>query len=185
MLNLIRSLTRKQRAWIFLAIDLALIPVALLFTYTVQELPTSPGETLLRSLPILPYLMAFAAGLAFWLGLPGIRLKDFEAHAVRLTAILSAALIGAMAALSAIAGLGLPPGTHVIFGLSYFILVVTGRVVLYQVVTAIYRRAKPRCRVLIYGAGTTGTQLASALRSHEDIDPVAFVDDNVSLQGIA
>jgi FlaA1/EpsC-like NDP-sugar epimerase len=61
---------------------------------------------------------------------------------------------------------------------------VAGRAALYQVVTAIYRRAEPRCRVLIYGAGTTGTQLASALRTHEEIDPVAFVDDNISLQGM-
>ena len=38
--------------------------------------------------------------------------------------------------------------------------------------------------MLIYGAGTTGTQLASALRSHEGIDPVAFVDDNTALQGL-
>lgn len=184
MLNLIRSLSRKQRSWIFLAIDLALIPLALLFTYAVQELPASSVETLLRTLPVLPYLMAVAAGLSLWLGLPGIRLKDFEAHAVRLTALLAAVLTGTIALLSIVAGLDLPPGTHVIFGLSYFILVVTGRVVLYQVVTAIYRRAEPRCRVLIYGAGTTGTQLASALRSHEGIDPVAFVDDNASLQGM-
>jgi FlaA1/EpsC-like NDP-sugar epimerase len=56
--------------------------------------------------------------------------------------------------------------------------------VLAQVVQAIYRRAQPRRRVLIYGAGTTGTQLAQALKTHERIDPVAFVDDNTSLQGM-
>ncbi len=41
------------------------------------------------------------------------------------------------------------------------------RAVLHQFVLAIYRRALPRCRVLIYGAGTTGTQLAQALKSHD------------------
>ena len=61
--------------------------------------------------------------------------------------------------------LPLPPGTHVIFGLSYFMAVVTCRAVLYQVVNAIYRRAQPRCRVLIYGAGATGSQLATALKA--------------------
>ncbi|SFU18013.1 polysaccharide biosynthesis protein [Sedimentitalea nanhaiensis] len=184
MLNLIRSLTRKQKAWVFLALDLALIPVALLFTYAVQTLPASPVESLLQSLPVLPYLLAIAAGLSIWLGLSNIQLKEFEGHAVRLTAVLAVGLTGAAAMLAAFAGLNQPPGTHVIFGLSYFTFVVANRAVLYQVVTAIYRRAAPRCRVLIYGAGTTGTQLASALRAHEDIDPVAFVDDNVSLQGM-
>ena len=184
MLNLIRSLTRKQKVWVFLAIDLALIPAALLFTYSVQALPTTALETLFETLPILPYLLATAAALAMWLGIPGIQLKAFEGHAVRLTAILAAGLTVAAAILSGLAGLKQPPGTHVIFGLSYFMMLVTSRAMLYQVVTTIYRRAQPRCRVLIYGAGTTGTQLASALRSHEGIDPVAFVDDNTSLQGM-
>lgn len=80
MLNLIRSLTRKQKAWVFLALDLALIPVALLFTYAVQTLPASPVESLLQSLPVLPYLLAIAAGLSIWLGLSNIQLKEFEGH---------------------------------------------------------------------------------------------------------
>ncbi|MEO9778548.1 MAG: nucleoside-diphosphate sugar epimerase/dehydratase [Sedimentitalea sp.] len=184
MLNLIRSLPRKQKAYVFLAIDLALIPLALLFTYTVQVLPNSAVQTLLQTLPVLPYLLAVAAVLSLWLGIPSIQLKAFEGHAVGLTAILSTVLTGTMALLSWLAGLNQPPGTQVIFGISYFIILVTSRAVLYQVVDAIYRRAQPRCRVLIYGAGTTGTQLAQALRSHEGIDPVAFVDDNNSLQGM-
>ncbi len=177
-------MTRRQKSWVFLALDLALIPVALLFAYTVQSLPTAPVETLQRTLPVLPYLMAVAAGLSLWLGVPHIPLKQFEGHAVRLTAILAVVLVGTAAMLATFTGLNQPPGTHVVFGLGYFIFVVANRVVLYQVVTAIYRRAAPRRRVLIYGAGTTGTQLASALRAHEEIDPVAFVDDNVSLQGM-
>ena len=184
MLNLISSLTRKQKVWVFLAIDLVLIPVALLFTYSVQALPAPAMTTLFQTLPILPYLMALAAALSMWLGLPHIQLKAYEGHAIGLTAILAGALALAAALMSAFAGLGLPSGTYVIFGIGYFMALVTCRVLLYQVVTAVYRRALPRCRVLIYGAGTTGTQLAQALRSHEGIDPVAFVDDNSSLQGM-
>ena len=70
MVNLIRSLTRKQKAYVFLAIDLALIPAALLFTFTVQNLSLSPLDALWNSLPTLPYLLAAAAGLSMWLGLP-------------------------------------------------------------------------------------------------------------------
>ena len=72
MLNFIRSLTRRQKAYVFLAIDLALIPLALLFTYAVQALPTPALATLLQALPILPYLLAVAAALSMWLGLPYI-----------------------------------------------------------------------------------------------------------------
>jgi FlaA1/EpsC-like NDP-sugar epimerase len=38
-------------------------------------------------------------------------------------------------------------------------------------------------RVLIYGAGKTGQQLCAALRSHDRIVPLAFLDDNAALQG--
>lgn len=184
MFNFISLLNRKQKSYIFLAGDLLLIPVALLFTYTVQALPTSPIETLVQSLPILPYLFLVAGGLSMWLGIPYIQLNAYERHAVGLTAIFSLFLAGTSAVLTGFSGLPLPPGTHVMFGIIYFLISVTSRVVLFQVVTAIYRRAKPRRQVLIYGAGTTGTQLASALRNHESIDPVAFVDDNASLQGM-
>lgn len=184
MLNFINLLNRKQKSYIFMAGDLLLIPVALLFTYTVQALPTSAVETLAHNLPILPYLLLAAAVLSMWLGIPNIQLNAYERHAVGLTAIFSLLLAGISAVLSGVSGLALPPGTHVMFGIIYFLFSVSSRVVLYQVVTAIYRRARPRRQVLIYGAGTTGTQLASALRTHESIDPVAFVDDNTSLQGM-
>ncbi len=184
MLGIFSTLTRNQKAYIFLAIDLALVPIALLFTYAIQSLPTSAFETLLQNLPIFPYLLIVAAGLSIWLGIPQIQLKAYERHAVGLTAILALLLVGVSAGLSRLVGIDLPPGTHVMFGISYFLFLVAIRSILYQVVLAFYNRAKPRRRVLIYGAGTTGTQLALALKSHEDIDPVAFVDDNTSLQGI-
>ena len=184
MLYLIKSLSRKQKTYILLAIDLTLIPCALLFAYTVQALPTPPLATLGQALPILPYLLVLAAGVSMWLGLPHIRLNAYERHAVGLTAVLALLLTLAAAGLSQISGMQLPMGTHVMFGISWFLFMVAGRAMLYQVVTAVYRQAQPRCRVLIYGAGTTGTQLASALKTHEAIDPVAFVDDNASLQGM-
>ncbi len=155
MLKLLGALSRGQRAYVFLGIDLILIPVALLFTYAVQALPTSPLQTLQASLPVLPYLLLIAAALSKWLGLPNIQLKAFERFAIGLTALYAVGLAVALAGLSWIAALGLPAGTHVIFGLCYFLFVVAVRMVLLQVVTAIYRRAEPRRRVLIYGAGTT------------------------------
>ena len=165
MLSFISSLTRKQKAYILLSIDLALIPLALLFTYTVQSLPTTPVETLFLAVPILPYLLIGAAGLSMWLGIPYIQLNAYERHAVGLTAIFSMLMAGASALLSGVAGMALPPGTHVMFGIIYFLMSVASRMVLYQVVTGIYRRAQPRRRVMIYGAGTTGAQLAQA-RKH-------------------
>ena len=160
MLKLLTSWSRKQKAYIFLGFDLALIPLVLLFTYAVQALPQSALQTLYLSQSILPYLLVIACGLSMWLGIPYIQLNDYERHAIGLTAIFAGLLAVVSAGLSWMAGLALPPGTHVVFGLSYFLFLVASRATLHQVVLAIYHGSRPRRRVLIYGAGTTGTQLA-------------------------
>jgi FlaA1/EpsC-like NDP-sugar epimerase len=184
MLSIFSRLTRRQKAYVFLVIDLILIPIALLFTYSIQSLPTSAFETLIQNASILPYLLIIATVSSKWLGIPQIQLKAFEGHAIGLTAIFATLLAVASVGLSRLVGIDLPSGTHVMFGISYFLFLVASRAIMYQVVTAFYDRARPRHRVLIYGAGTTGTQLALALKTHESIEAVAFVDDNTSLQGI-
>ncbi|AHD12101.1 polysaccharide biosynthesis protein [Phaeobacter gallaeciensis] len=184
MFNLISALSRKQKSYIFLTIDLTLIPLALFLTFLVLPLPGSALATLAAMLPVLPYVLALAAAVALWLGLPKVQLNAYERHAVGLTALLASITAGATAGLTLLFGPDLPPGTHVVFATTYFLCLLAARAVLYQLVVAIYRRAQPRCRVLIYGAGTTGAQLAQALKAHDGIDPVAFVDDNTSLQGV-
>ena len=184
MLKIVKSLTRRQKRNTLLLIDLVLLPLALIFAFGIQVAPLAPLDTLRLLLPILPYMAVIAAGLAIGLGIPQIQLNAYEGRAVAKTGIFAVYLVGAMVALSWLFGLALPPGIFVVFGIGFFLFSAISRVLMYQIVTAIYRREIPRCRVLIYGAGTTGTQLASALRSHEGIDPVAFVDDNTALQGV-
>lgn len=184
MFNLISALSRKQKSYVFLAIDLILMPLALLFTLTVQPLPEPALNTLGAMLPVLPYAMMMTACLSLWLGLPMVQLNAYERHAVALTGLLAILTAVALALLTSFFGPSLPTGTHVVFATSYMLFMMAIRALLHQIVLVIYRRATPRCRVLIYGAGTTGTQLAQALKSHDGIDPVAFVDDNGSLQGM-
>jgi FlaA1/EpsC-like NDP-sugar epimerase len=38
-------------------------------------------------------------------------------------------------------------------------------------------------KVVIYGAGSAGIELSIALKESKDYDPVAFIDDNIALQG--
>lgn len=184
MYELIRALPRRQKAWVFLALDLGLLPLALLFTLSVQPLPDPALASLGALLPLLPCVLAATAALALWLGLPHVQLNAYERHAAAQSALLAAAAALALGFLARGFGPALPPGTHVVFAIVYFLAMVGARAVMLQLVLAIYRRARPRCRVLIYGAGTTGTQLAQALKAHDGIDPVAFADDNTSLQGM-
>ncbi|NVK12645.1 MAG: polysaccharide biosynthesis protein [Rhodobacteraceae bacterium] len=184
MYNLISALSRKQKSCVFLAVDLALLPLALLFTLAVQPLPEPALAVLAQLLPLLPYAVAAAAVLALWLGLPHVQLNAYERHAAAQSALLAGGSALVLAGLTAVFGPPLGPGTHVVFAICYFLSMAAARAAMLQLVLMIYRRARPRCRVLIYGAGNTGTQLAQALKAHDGIDPVAFADDNSSLQGL-
>ncbi|MBI6630637.1 polysaccharide biosynthesis protein [Pontibaca salina] len=184
MLTLITALTRAQKTLIFLTIDLCLVPLALLFTFWVQHLPGPALELLEQTLPVLPWLLGLVAALALGLGLPMVQLKAFEGRAVARAAMLAAGAGAGLAGLFWLAGLGLPPGFYLVFALGYFLFMMGLRAILLQVVLGLYRRAGPRRRVMIYGAGTTGRQLALGLKTDKTIDPVAFIDDNILLQGV-
>lgn len=184
MFRLLSALTRTQKSYIFLTIDLMFLPAALLAAFALQMPERAVIPLFVEALPVLPYILLLVALAARKLGLPQVQLNAYERHAVGLTVLVALVATAALVVALGIFGPRVPLGTFVVFALIYFIAMVAVRAMLLQLVNAIYRRAKPRCRVLIYGAGATGTQLAQALRSHDWIDPVAFVDDNKSLQGM-
>ena len=165
VLSIIKSLSRTQKRNIMLFVDAMLVPLALLFSFSLHASDSG----------------AFGMMLAY---LPVLQLNAYETGAIGLTGAFSVALVIVSFLLTAAARIPVPIPTQIIFGISFFIFSIISRAVLLQIVLAIYRRSSVRCRVLIYGAGTTGTQLVSALRSHEHIEPVAFVDDNKSLHGL-
>ena len=185
MAAVIRSLNPRQKTGILLAIDLVLLCVAALIAYGLQPLESSPRSVFPSIFAILPYLLGFAAVASLWMGLQARRLHMYDSRAVGITALYTIAVAAVSAGLSTLAALPVPLAAHAVFGLIYFFLIALSRTVLLQIVQAIYRRSPGRCRVLIYGAGTTGVQLVSAFRSDTEIEPVAFVDDNTALHGLS
>lgn len=182
--DLISALSRKQKSYVFLAVDLALVPFCLLFTLVLQPAPVAPLHSLRALGPVLPYVMGTMALISTRLGLPMVRLNAYERHAVARTVVAATGTAVSLTLLTQLFGPRLSLGTYVVFATSLVLFMMAARALMHQIVLVIYRRADPGCRVLIYGAGTTGTQLAQALKSHDGIDPVAFVDDNSSLQGV-
>ncbi|MEO0937542.1 MAG: nucleoside-diphosphate sugar epimerase/dehydratase [Pseudomonadota bacterium] len=183
MLNFAKRLSRAQKRNILIGVDWALIPLALLFAFNLQ-ISGGAWDMMLAYLPALPLLLGIATALSIGLGVSSVQLNDFETSGIGLTGTFSAALVVSSFLLASAMRIPIPVGTHIVFGTSFFLFSVISRAILLQIVLAIYRRGENRCRVLIYGAGTTGTQLVSALRGHEQIEPVAFVDDNKGLHGL-
>lgn len=184
MVQFLKALTRRQKQLLLLLVDILTVPLAFLVAQMLQT--SSLGSTrLLGDMSVIVLmLMGVAAALSVLIGIPRIRLHAYENRAVGRMALLAAGLAVASGALVWLRDGSVAVGVHVIFGLVYFLLAMAGRTTLRRLVQMLLRRNGPRCRVLIYGAGTTGVQLASALSAHETIDPIAFVDDNAALHGL-
>lgn len=184
MLSWIKSLDKAHKRKIMLALDSFLVLLALLFAFATLDLAGGVWANLRSYMLLMPYMIILAVGISVWFGIHDIQVSVYDATSVGLTAVHAILLTIASITFADIAGLRLPVGLHMVFGVVFFCLAVGSRALLLQVVLAVYRYSNKRTRVLIYGAGTTGTQLVSALHGHKSIHAVAFVDDNKGLHGM-
>ncbi len=183
LFRFVTGLETGQKHAILLALDVLLIPL----TFVVAMLVLSAGSAPLGAIPwSFVGLLALVGGLtSHVLDLPRIRLKSYEQQAILLSTAY-AGLVGIFAALAAPMLLDTPlaPGTLAMFTMLHLIATVGCRLVMRHAVIAIYRQGQPQHRVLIYGAGQTGVQLATALRTDPEVEPIAFVDDNPTLRKV-
>lgn len=183
MLHLVNSMSRLQKQVFLLVVDLFLVPIALFTTVAIQERLQLVGDQPELWL-VAGLTMVMASALSIILRIPYIRLNAFDLSGIGKIAIFAAVLAIVTSALGGLAKLELGAGFYVVFGIIFFLLSGGSRVAMLQILLALFRRMQPRRRVLIYGAGTTGMQLASALKTHEMIEPMVFIDDNIALQGL-
>ncbi|SHF79812.1 NDP-sugar epimerase, includes UDP-GlcNAc-inverting 4,6-dehydratase FlaA1 and capsular polysaccharide biosynthesis protein EpsC [Loktanella atrilutea] len=187
MYRWISAMSRRAKRALLLSVDVALIPVALLAAAALQGTPgldeVAPGGSIVAHWLALPLLMAIGGLLSSVLGLPLIQLKSYESHAIVLTGVHAVLLGLAAAVLDDMAGFATPVANFINFALVYFLLAVATRMGMLQILLGIYRRGQDQSRLLIYGAGATGRQLAAALRTDETVFPIAFIDDNIHSQG--
>lgn len=182
--SLVMGLSRPRKRLIMLAVDLLLVPVAYLFTLAVQQQPDAQRILTQGTSLILPLLMVLTAAFSAFLRIPSIRLNSYDVKGMGRIALLAVLVSLANALLHEIGTARLGAGTYVVFGIVYFLFSAASRVAMLEIVLSVYRRMGNRRRVLIYGAGNTGMQLARAFRAHQSIDAVAFVDDKTALQGL-
>lgn len=184
MLTYVTTFSRTTKQAILFSLDVLLVPVSLIAAMALSlgeppNLAQIQAETL-----SLVLLSVTAAALSLKLGLPRIQLKSYEVSALALSAVVAAILAGVLAALYQTGYSLVEPGTPIIMALLYTVLSGAVRFLLLQILVAIYRYETPAKRVLIYGAGNTGVQLARALSANEMVRVIGFVDDNPVLNGM-
>lgn len=180
-------LNRIHKRFVFILLDVIMAPVALHASVVLVNASAVPRSSIADMWLEFLILPVAAAILSVALGIPNIKLKAYESLAILRTgafaALLSVALF--MLTRSTGASLAFPLMGVSLFGLMFFLASVGIRLAMLNLYLWVLRWGHRRWRILIYGAGTTGIQLAAALKSHEQVVVVAFLDDNVALQSMS
>ena len=184
LFRFVTALTRHQKEAIFLSLDLVVAIGALMLSLALNGQVRLVPSVVLDAAPVAGAMLLVGAGLSIIMGLPKIKLNAYETRGIVLTALF-AILVGASgAAIDLVAGRPVPVEVFVIFSFLYLVFCATWRILLRQWLLDIYRRGHQHIRLLVYGAGRTGQQLVAALKSDYDAHPVAFIDDNPTLQSL-
>ena len=151
--QVVTAMTRGQKQAVFTVIDALMVPLALAVSLLLQSSLHVNHDTLTRVLPLFAGATVVGMVIAWWLGLPRIKLNAYETRGIVLTAAFAATAGVAVQIMGQVMATGLTIGIYFNFTLVLLVLCATWRIVLRQVTIQIYRRGKNRKRVLIYGAG--------------------------------
>lgn len=183
--RLFEGLTRPLKQGILLAVDVILAPVALIVSYLI----TAPKELSALDPWVIAAFSACISSLtlivALLLGIQKIKLKSYEGIGA-----LKSSGVGFVASLglfmqAQMMGWNLPSVTLSFFALTFIIAMILVRFIMLHLLLMFLSVGHPRRNVLIYGAGKTGSQLATALRGHDSIRVVGLIDDSPALQGMS
>lgn len=179
--RIVDSLSRPHKRMVLLAVEVLLAPLALglaaLILYGLDGLSLVAPRIWI----LFPTVAAIAGIAAHMLHIPDIKLNAYDGSGIVRTGWLALATAGSLKLLTVFGPVHLSSAGIILFGLIFFVSSVATRFAALRLLLWILRSGEPRRQVLIYGAGHTGIQLAAALRSHAQIVPAAFIDDNASL----
>jgi FlaA1/EpsC-like NDP-sugar epimerase len=174
------QLPRWQKRLIMLALDCVLLPFAIWAAFALRLSTWTPdlndGVWLLFlapffAIPIFVQLGLYRAVIRYITGQAMLAVL----HGVTLSA-------AALAIISMVIDLhGIPRSIYIIYWGTAFLLIGGSRYVMRRQFQRLHNRQHDRTRIIIYGAGNSGMQLATALSSSPEFRPVALVDDNPAL----
>lgn len=184
MLGAVGRLSRTQKQYILLSIDSLLAPLSLLVSMVIVDPGLLADDLLSGALPGLVLVTILAVVGSITLGMPTIQLKSYEAVAAMKSGLIALLCGAAVFGLWFTDGIAITAAGIVLFVLIFALLAIVARFLMLQGLLRILSMGQVRQNVIIYGAGTTGAQLAGALRSDEKVRVVGFIDDNPNLRGL-
>ncbi len=185
VLNWIRDISRPRKRRLYWTVDTLLVPIALYLALSIR-LDTFTLVALSRDIMLLfPIMTALGAAFIFEMGLPQIKLNTFENRAIRQIGFVAVVLTIFAGFVSLALAMPLPSTAIILFGVIFFLSSVALRMTALALLKYVLKNEREKAiPVAIYGAGSAGIQMASALRQSCEAEPVFFVDDNFTLHGL-
>ncbi len=184
MINFIASLSRSSKRLILLGLDGVLFPISLYIAFALRYGNLNPAWAIKTSLLLFPMVTAIGLILAVVLGLSRVKLSTMDGRSILRIGLCAIILTLSTIFISYAFQLGAPRSVPIIFGATFLVLATGTRVFGQYILTTIFNNSADQKRVLIYGAGSAGGQLAGALTRTPEVRPICFVDDNPSLRGL-
>ena len=181
-LIVLRDMRRGYKQALLLAVDLVVVVIAFVIVGLLDGASGGEVEPRAARLGALAVLLVVGAVGSWVLGLPKVQLKSYEARGMARSAALGAFLGVAAWGVDLWFTLGMTGSGPLLLASLFMIGSVLARLLMLRLVRGLYRLDVAVSNVLIYGAGTTGMQLALALRPDSGTRVVGFVDDNQVLQ---
>ena len=183
MLRLFLGLPRRTKQLIAVSVDFILLILAFYCALSLRFDTVNPEIHLYRWQMLAAPMLAIP--IFIWLGLYRAVIRYMEDRVVFVVAggvILSVLLLSAGIALAQIPYLS--RSVLGIYSLLAIFYIGATRFLARRIFLRAERSQDTRKRIVIYGAGSAGRQLAFALKAGRNYLPVAFFDDNPALQNI-
>ncbi len=174
---------RAKRA-VILAVDLSLVLIGLYLAFGLRLDRFSPVERLGQDPLLFPLVALAAVVVLVILRIPWIKIGALEGRALLRIAFAAVVLGVSVMVMGFLFRFAIPRSVPLIFTVLFFAFAVLTRVAVLQLVAREQKRFAAADPVAIYGAGSAGIQLASALRQSSEMRPVLFLDDNPNLHGL-
>ena len=178
----LEKMPRNAKRLLMLVADIAIMPIALWSAFCLRLGTVTPDLSQfwwmfplapLLSIPLLIKLGLYHAVVRF--------MGTHAMYAVLKGVTLSTLLLATIVLLSGIKGV--PRSVFLIYWGVAVLYIGGSRFLMRSYFYALTRPKKTQNIYAIYGAGSSGIQLYNALRHSNEAIPVAFIDDNISLQG--
>ena len=183
MLQKAIGLPRTVKSLFILAADFLFLPIALWTSIALRLDDWAYPQQFAWWVFLLPSIIAAPIFVRFGLYRAVIRYIEDKAVLTIASAVTLATLIF-VAALQMLQVQGMPRGSLVMFWFLAMAIIIMSRFVARSILRQLAPLSRLRKTVLIYGAGSAGRQLAMGLRTGQEYEPLGFVDDAISQQGL-